>query len=175
MMAETTRLLALFDDLEPAAEGIERLHQLGLSDGQINVISGIPVMERILGRPKQHSKIPLLALVGAVGGAGLGAFFAYGTPLLFPIYVGGQGLLPVPPAIIVVTELALLGLLVFTFLGVFFESYLPAYGPLDYVPGISDGKIAVLFTCPAGEKKKFIEALTASGAGSVEPAEAQIP
>ncbi len=165
-------LLALFSDLEPAADGIDRLHRLGLDDEKITVISGVPVMERILGRPKQPSRIPLLALVGALGGAGLGVFFSYGTPALFPIYVGGQGLTPVPPAIIVITELALLGLLVFAFLGVFFESYLPAFGPLDYVPGISDGKIAVRFACPEGERKKFVDAMNAAGAESVGPAEA---
>ena len=168
-------LLALFTDLEPAAAGIDRLHQLGLGDERIKVISGVPVGEHILGRPKLHTKIPLLALIGALGGAGLGVFLSYGTPALFAVYVGGQGLNPVPPSIIVISELALLGMLVFTFLGVFFESYLPAFGPLDYVPGISDGKIAVVFACPAGEKKKFVEALTASGAESVAPAERIAP
>jgi hypothetical protein len=175
MMTETTTLLALFEEVEPAAEGIERLHGLGLADDQIHIISGVPVMERALGRPKQRSNIPLLALIGAVVGLLLGLFFSFGTPALFPVYVGGQPTLPVPPGIIVTTVLVLLSLLVFAFLGVFFESYLPAFGPLNYVPGISDGKIAVLFTCPAGERKKYVEALTASGAESVKPAEAQTP
>jgi hypothetical protein len=172
-MAEMNTLLALFEEVEPAAEGIEKLHGLGLADDQIHVLSGVPVMERALGRPRQRSHIPRLALAGAAGGFLLGLFFVYGTPLLFPVYVGGQGLLPVPPAIIVFTELALLGLLVFAFLGVFFESYLPSYGPLEYIPEISDGKIAVLFTCPTGENRKFVAALTSAGAQSVKPAEAK--
>jgi hypothetical protein len=175
MMAETTTLLALFEEVEPAAEGIQRLHKLGLADDRIQVISGVPVMARALGRPKQRSKIPLLALAGAIGGFLLGLFFAFGTPALFAVHVGGQPTLPIPPGIIVITELTLLGLLVFTFLGVFFESYLPAFGPLDYVAGVSDGKIAVLVTCQTDEKKKYVEALTASGAESVNPAEAHTP
>ncbi len=170
-MADTVTFLALFPDVDPAVEGIDRLHRLGLSDDQINVISGVPVMERALGRPKQKTKVPLLALIGAGCGFLLGLFFIYGTPLTFPINVGGQPLLPIPPGIIVTTELSLLGLLVGAFLGVFFESYLPAYGPMNYVSGISDGKIAVLFTCPDESRKKYIEAMKASGAETVEPSE----
>ncbi len=171
-MADTTVLLALFKDIDPAAQGIDRLHGLGLADDQINVISGVPVLERVLGRPKQRSRVPLLSLAGAVCGFLLGVFFAFGTPLLFPVTVGGQPLLPIPPGIIVSTELALLGLLVGAFLGVFFESYLPSYGPMIYVPEISDGQIVVLFTCPMSEKKKYVEAMTAVGAESVKSAEA---
>ncbi len=171
-MAETT-LLAVFEEVEPAAGGIDKLHSLGVADDRIHVISGVPVMERALGRPKQRSKVPLIALIGAAGGTLLGLFFSFGTPLLFPVYVGGQPELPIPPGIIVTVELALLGMLVFAFLAVFFESYLPAYGPLEYVPEISDGKIAVLFPCPAADRKKFTDAMTESGAESVRTAEAK--
>jgi len=172
-MAESITLLALFEDIEPAAAGIDRLHQLGLPDSQIFVLSGIPVMERVMGRPKQRTRIPVLALAGAVAGLLLGLFFTYGTAILEPVAVGGQPILPIPPGIIVTTVLILLGMLVFTFLGVFFESYLPFYGPMNYVPAVSDGKIAVQFTCPAEEQPRFVQALTDTGAESVELAEAK--
>jgi hypothetical protein len=172
-MPETITLLALFKDLEPAAVGIDRLHQYGLPDDQIYVLSGVPVLEQALGRPKQHTIIPLLALAGAIGGFLLGLFFTYGTSILFPITVGGQPILPIPPGIIVTAILALLGMLVFAFLGVFFESYLPSYGPMNYIPAVSDGKIAVQFTCPTEEQPKFVQAMTDTGAESVEVAEAK--
>jgi hypothetical protein len=44
---------------------------------------------------------------------------------------------------------------------------------LKYVPDLSNGKIAVLFECPAGEQDKFIQAMQALGAESVEAAEAR--
>jgi hypothetical protein len=82
-------------------------------------------------------------------------------------------LYPIPPGIIVVFEMMMLGMLVSTFLGVFLDSYFPSYRPMEYLPEISDGKIAVLFKCPAENEKKFIDAMTALGAESVTPAEAR--
>ena len=50
-MSDSTMLLAVFEEIEPAVKGIEKLHELGVSDEQMNVISGIPIKEAILGRP----------------------------------------------------------------------------------------------------------------------------
>jgi len=172
-MADTITLLALFQDVDPAAEAIERLRKLGLHDDQMNVISGIPVLERVLGRPKVWTNVPRLALGGAGLGVLLGLFLVYGTPILFAVHVGGQPLYPVPPGIIIVFEMGMLGLMASSFLGVFLDSYFPAYRPMEYVPEISDGKIAVLFKCPADEEKKFVKAMEAEGAESVQPAEAK--
>ena len=172
-MPETITLLALFQDVDPAAEAIERLRKLGVQDDQMNVISGIPVLERILGRPKQWTNVPRLALGGAAAGLLLGLFLAYGTPYLFTVHTGGQPIYPIPPGIILVFEMAMLGLMASTFLGVFLDSYFPAYRPMEYVPKISDGKIAVLFTCPAASRKEFVAAMKKLGAESVAPAKAR--
>ena len=67
-MSETRTLLALFEDVEPAAQAIEKLEALGLTHEQVNVISGVPVMEHILGRPSQWTNVPRLALGGAAAG-----------------------------------------------------------------------------------------------------------
>ena len=67
----------------------------------------------------------------------------------------------------------MLGLMGLAFLGLFVDSGFPSYTPKEYIPEISDGKIAVLFRCPAGQQKKFIDALKKSGAESVNPAEAR--
>ncbi len=50
-MSDSTTFLAVFEDIDPASEGIEKLHTLGLDDDQMNVISGIPIKGVILGRP----------------------------------------------------------------------------------------------------------------------------
>ena len=172
-MADTTTLLALFQDVNPAAEAIERLRNLGIDDDQVEVISGIPVLERVLGRPKRHTNVSRLALGGAGAGFLLGLFLAYGTPYLFNVHVGGQPLYPIPPGIILVFEMSMLGLMGTAFIGVFLESNFPAYRPLDYVPEVSDGKIAILFNCSDQDEEKFIEAMKALGAESVGPAVAR--
>ena len=60
-MADNISLLAVFPDLAPAADAIDKLRALGLSDDQMNVISGIPVTEAMLGRPHQWTNVPRLA------------------------------------------------------------------------------------------------------------------
>jgi hypothetical protein len=171
-MAETT-LLALFEDIDPAANAIEKLHELGVSDDQINVISGVPVPERMLGRPPQWTNVGRLALGGAVTGFLFGAFLNFGTPKLYTVYVGGQSIFPIPPGMILLFEMTMLFALLSTFLGVFLESYFPNYRPLEYVPEISDGKIGIFFKAPQAEQEKFMDALNQLGAESVRPAEAR--
>ena len=172
-MSDSTMLLAVFEDIEPAADGIEKLHEMGIGDDQMNVISGIPVKETILGRPSALSYVSRIALTGAILGMSLGIFFVWGTPYLFPLRVGGQPLYPVPQLFIIVFEMTMLGLMGFAFLGLFVDSGFPSYTPKEYVPEISNGKIAVLFRCPQDEQKKFADALTKLGAESVDPAEAR--
>lgn len=172
-MTDNNMLLALFDDIDPAAEGVEELRKLGIPDEDMNVISGVPIKESILGRPHQWSNVPRLALGGAVAGFLLGLFLSVGAPLLYPLNAGGQPVVPIPPSIIVLFEMTMLGLLTSTFLGVFLDSYFPSYRPMEYVPEISDGKIAILFSPEEGSSSKYVEALTRLGAVEVKPVEAQ--
>jgi len=171
-MAENISLLAIFPDLEPAADAIDKLRSLGLSDGQMNVISGVPVTEAMLGRPHQWTNVPRLAMGGATGGFLVGLFLIC-TPILYFVPVGGQPQIPGPPSIVVLFELTMLGMLISTFVGVFLDSGFPSYRPMEYVPEISDGKIAVFFFCPEDSQEKFTDAMTALGAEKVEVAEAQ--
>jgi hypothetical protein len=170
-MAESVTLLALFDDIEPASKGIAKLKALGVADGAMNVVSGLPFPSRVLGRPGALTYVSKIALLGAILGAGLGIFLLYGTAFLYPLYVGGQPIYPVPMGFIAVFETAMLGLMSFAFLGLFVDSGFPTFTPKDYVPEISDGKIAVFFECEGSDQSRFVESLTSVGAESVQVAE----
>ncbi len=172
-MSDSTMLLAVFEDLEPAANGIEKLHELGIPDDELTIISGIPVKNTILGRPSVITFVSQIAFVGALMGMALGLFLIYGTPYLFPLLVGGQPIYPVPQGIIITFEMTMLGLMGFAFIGMFVDSGFPSYAPKEYVPEISDGKIAVFFHCNEADKKKFTDALVKAGAEEVKPAEAR--
>lgn len=174
-MADNVNLLAVFSDLGPAADAIDKLRTLGLSDDHMNVISGVPVTEAMLGRPNAWSNVPRIAFGGAVLGMCAGIFLAYITPYWYPypIQVSTQAYVPGPPSVVVMFELTMLGMLLSTFLGVFLDSFFPNYRPMEYVKEISDGKIAVFFTCPTESKDKFTKAMTALGAEKVEAAEAE--
>ena len=168
-------LLAVFPDLEPAADAIDHLRTLGISDDQMNVISGIPVTEAMLGRPNQWTNVPRLAGGGAVLGFLGAVFLMYGVPYLYPypIQVSTQAVIPGPPTVVVLFEITMLGMLLSTFLGVFLDSYFPNYRPMEYVKEVSDGKIAVFFICPEESREKFTKAMTALGAEKVEVAEGE--
>lgn len=172
-MSEPTTLLALFEDIDPAAEAIEKLRELGLPDDQMNVISGVPIPTRVLGRPRVKTNVPRIAMSGAILGILVGVFLIYGIPYLYPLHVGGQPLFPIPPGLIVTFEMTMLGLMGFSFIGLFVDSGFPSYTPKEYTPEISDGRIAILFSCPSEDQKKFVDILTKAGAKSVNPAEAR--
>jgi Protein of unknown function (DUF3341) len=172
-MADSTMLLAVFEDFEPAANGIEKLHELGIRDEEMNVISGVPIKGTILGRPLARTSVAKIGFAGALLGMLFGIFLVYGTPYLFPLIVGGQPIYPVPQGFIITFEMTMLGLMGFSFLGMFVDSGFPSYTPKEYIPEVSDGRIAVLFHCPSQDQKKFVDALTKVGAESVSPAEAR--
>ena len=172
-MSDAKSLLAVFADLDPAADAIEQLRALGVHDDCMNVISGIPVTEAMLGRPSQWTNVPRLAMGGAILGFLTGCFLAFLSPTMYEIQVGSQPFVAGPPSVVVLFELTMLGMLLSTFLGVFLDSTFPSYRPMKYVTEVSDGKIAILIECPQEDEKKITDAMKKLGAESVQPAEAQ--
>ena len=171
-MTDTT-LLALFEDLDPAANAIEKLQEMGVTDENINVISGVPIAHKILGRPHPHTNVSRLSLGGAIAGFAFGFFLNYITPYMYNVPVGGQYITPIPPGMILLFEMTMLFALLATFLGVFLDSYFPNYRPMEYVGEISDGKIGVFFKVAEGDQTKITDALSTLGAESIKPVEAQ--
>lgn len=171
-MSEVT-LLAVFGDIDPAADAIEKLHEIGIQDENINVISGVPVAHKMLGRPHPHTNVSRLSMGGAIVGFFLGVFLNFGTPNLYTILVGGQYVTPIPPGLIIIFEMTMLLALLATFLGVFLDSYFPNYRPMEYVAEVSDGKIAVFFKCSSDDQKKITDTMEKLGAESIKTAEAQ--
>lgn len=172
-MTDEKSILAVFSDIDPAADAIEQLRLMGVHDDCMNVISGIPVTEAMLGRPSQWTNVPRLAMGGAAAGFALGLFLSFIAPNMYTISVGGQPFTPVPPAVIVIFEMTMLGMLLSTFLGVFLDSFFPSYRPMKYVAEISDGKIAILIECPPPDEQKITDVLKKLGAESVQFTEAQ--
>jgi len=165
-------LLAVFSEIDPAADAIESLHELGVDDGNINVISGVPIAHKMLGRPHPPTNVSRLSMGGAIVGFFFGLFLNFGTPNLYKVLVGGQYVTPIPPGLIIVFEMTMLFALLSTFLGVFLDSYFPNYRPMEYVAEVSDGKIAIFFKCPEDAQNKITDALKKLGADSIKPAEA---
>ena len=151
-MDEQVTLLALFREITPVADVLDELRRHQIDERDITVISGAPYPLQVLGRPMVWERLPLIAISGAIVGFLVGIFLNVGTPLLYSIHVGGQPLVPIPPSAIITYEFTMMGLLVSTFLGVLWESVFPSYGPKQYHPKISDGRIAILFRCTPQEQ-----------------------
>jgi hypothetical protein len=174
-MTEKIKLLAHFEDIDLAANGVDALDNMGITNQDIEVVSGAPISPAMLGRRHVHTNVPRYALGGAILGGFVGIFLAFVTPNLYKVYVGGKPLAPGGPSIIIMFEMIMLFMLISTFLGVFFESRFPSYEKKEYVPAISDGKIALMFEVEQSNQIKFEQALQAAGADYVRIVERQQP
>lgn len=170
-MSEMKTFLAVFDDIDPAVNAMDKLREHDVKDDQMNVISGIPITEHILGRPHVWTNVPRLALGGAVGGLMLAFFLAAGITYLYPLKIGRQGLVNGAPTMVLIFEMTMLGLLASTFIGVFLDSAFPSYRPKEYVTDVSDGKIAILYSIPEEREAEIKDLLSSLGAESIAPAE----
>jgi Alternative complex III, ActD subunit len=170
-MSDQITLIALFSEIDPAVNAIDKLREMGITDQNLEVISGIPISHKIMGRPLVKTFIPKLALGGAIVGLLTAAFLMFGTPYLFELNVGGQPLYPLPPFYVAAFELSMLGLMGTAFIGLFLAGKFPTFEPKIYVPEISDGKIGLAFTCHEENQEKFEEAMTSVGAEKVRGVE----
>jgi len=170
-VSETKTFLAVFDDIDPAVDAMDRLREHGVKDDDMNVISGVPLSEHILGRPHVWTNVPRLALGGAVLGMLFGIFLAAGITNLYPLKIGRQGLVNGAPTVVLLFEMTMLGLLASTFIGVFLDSAFPSYKPKEYIADVSDGKIAILYSIPEEQEAEINDVLNSSGAQSISPAE----
>lgn len=173
---EPRMFVAVFDDVERVPAALDALRQVGITDDFIQVQTGVPYASSILGRPRVWSAVPKYGLTGAVIGFGLGLFFTHGTAWLYPLRVGGMPLYSVPPSLVLLFELTMLGLLVSSFIGVLVESLLPPVGkpPVGnraYHPAVSDSAIAIFFQTSRVLADEALQALRGVGAHEVTEVE----
>jgi mono/diheme cytochrome c family protein len=137
-------LLGLFPEVALAAEAIEGLHDMGIPDGHISVMSGMPYQSEMLGRPRVRTKMSLISLGGAILGVLIALFLTAGIFLLYPLVQGGQPIVPIPPSLIVTFEATMLGTMWVTFLGFVVLNRLPVFGRPAYNTRITADDIGVL-------------------------------
>ncbi|NPA90459.1 MAG: DUF3341 domain-containing protein [Chloroflexi bacterium] len=163
------RYLALFEDVEHAVEALGELRALGVPEEDLSVISGIPVAEAIMGRPKVANLMARWALPGALLGLAAGVFFTIGTPLMYPIQVGGQPIVSLPPSMVIIYEFTMLGVILATLIGLLAQAELPRWREKVYHPAISHGAIGILFRCDESCFDQVRERLRGLGAFELIP------
>jgi len=141
-------LMALFHESTDTAEVIDELHNLGIPDNQIVVITGVPYPEGALGRSREWLTLPYIVLTGAIAGMLFGLFLAVITPHLYRLDVGGHPPVGFPPAAVIIFIFTMMATIVSTFLGVLWEMNFPRFGPAPYNKLVTDGHLAVILDTP---------------------------
>jgi mono/diheme cytochrome c family protein len=137
-------VLGLFKEPAPVATAIEELRLLNVPEQDITVMSGIPYEPQMLGRPPIRGRLTWLTLRGAVLALITGLMLTVGTYLLYPLFQGGQPLVPLPPSLIILFEITMLGVMWAAFFGFVVLNRFPVFGRPAYDPRITAGEIGLL-------------------------------
>ena len=134
-------LLGLFREVDEAVNAADNLKDQGVTEFQ--VLSGSPYPEGTFGEPPSPHKLYVFPLIGAALGLSVALLLTAGTQLAYPLVTGGKPILALPPMFIVSYEGTMLGAVLFTILGVIFESRLPRMGTGLYDARITEGYIGI--------------------------------
>jgi mono/diheme cytochrome c family protein len=166
-MAEI-QLLGLYYDVTQAADGIQALREQGVPDDQMEVMSGFPYNAEMLGRPKRKSRLGYISLGGAILGVLTALVLSAGLFLLYPLIQGGQPIVPIPPTLIVIFEVTMLGTMWSSFFGLLATNRHPRFREEIYDKRITEGSIGVAVEVADLMGDKAALALTDSGAYEVK-------
>lgn len=142
------QLLGVFRDPNAVADAVSRLRSAGFGDHHFEVLSGTPYPEGSFGERLATHKLFIFPLIGALCGFSVGLLITAGTQLSYPLVQGGKPLLAIPPMLIIMYEGTMLGAILFTVIGLIFESRLPRLGVGVYDPRITQGHIGVAVAVP---------------------------
>lgn len=165
MARNRAAILGLFQDPNAAAEAISGLRNAGFPDRDVEIMTDTPYPEGTFGeRPEPH-RLYVFPFVGAFCGFAVGLLLTAGTQLSYPLVTGGKPILSVPPMVIIMYEGTMLGALIFTVIGILFESRLPRLGGVGlYDPRITEGYIGIHVSGPTERLGAAEEVLRRAGA-----------
>ncbi len=138
----TNIALGLFNEPRSALAAAGKLKGAGFATPEL--MSPVPVegVEEVLGEKK--SVIKHFTFFGALIGGISGFVLAAGTAVLYPHPTGGRPIITLPPYLIITYEMTILFGIVFTVLGFFISSRLPAIRNRVYAPETAVDKFAVM-------------------------------
>ena len=139
-------VIGLFTDENVAADALDALKADGYITSEYEVMTGVPYPEGTFGEAEPVHKLFRWPLIGAACGFIIGIILTAGTQLAYPVVTGGKPILGIPPMLIIIYEGTMLGAIIFTVLGVIFESRLPRLFMGAYDTRITEGYIGVAVT-----------------------------
>lgn len=150
-MLDRKSIIGLFTEEDPAADCLDALKAAGFRQNEYEVLTGTPYPEGTFGESEPIHKLYRFPLIGAACGFIVGLLLTVGTQLSYPLVTGGKPILSIPPMAIVMYEGTMLGAIIFTVIGIIFESRLPRLFMGAYDTRITEGYIGIAVTTD-GEK-----------------------
>lgn len=164
-------LMGLFKEATKAADAIDELHENGVSEKAIEVMTGVPFPEQSLGFHREWLRLPYIVLAGAIGGFLFGTFLSVVTPILYPLSLGGRSVVTGPPAAIIIYVFTMMATIVSTFLGVLWEMGFPSFERKHYHKLTTSGNIAIAIECLEEQEEKFADIMKSHGGDHVHRSE----
>lgn len=160
-------LLGLFRDADSVANALDALRAAGFAGADLKVLTDTPYPPGAFGEEPERHRLYVFPFVGAACGFSVGLLLTIGTQLAYPMVTGGKPILSIPPMINVMYEGTMLGAILFTVLGILFESRLPDLSAAPYDRRITEGYLGVLVTRADGRASAAEQALRQAGAVDV--------
>ncbi len=152
------QMLGLFKQAEEAAEATEALQQAGYTNQQFELLTDHPYPEGAFGERVTKHRLYVYPFIGALLGFSVALLLTAATQAAYPLVTGGKPILSIPPMIIIAYEGTMLGAILFTVLGIFFESRLPNVRAGIYDRRITEGYVGITLDC-ATERVNSVDQL----------------
>ena len=157
-------VLGLYTEEDSAADALDNLRDAGFEEGEYELLTGTPYPEGTFGEAEPDHHLFRWPLIGAACGFTGGLIITAGTQMAYPLITGGKPILSIPPMAIIMYEGPMLGAIIFTIIGIIFESRLPRLFMGAYSEKITEGHIGVTVTTEEGRTGVAEEALKKAGA-----------
>ena len=155
------------EDPNYAAESGASLNRANISENDYDFLTDAPYPEGAFGERHESHRLYVFPFVGALIGITAGIILTTMTQLAYPLTQGGKPILSLPPMAIVTYETTMLGAIIFTVLGIIFESRLPKTKLGLYDTRITEGYIGVLVNVEEEQLNEVSGILTQAGAVDV--------
>ncbi|MQG75292.1 MAG: DUF3341 domain-containing protein [SAR202 cluster bacterium] len=156
-------VLGLYTEEDSAADALDNLRDAGFEEGEYELLTGTPYPEGTFGEAEPEHHLFRWPLIGAACGFTGGLIITAGTQMAYPLITGGKPILSIPPMAIIMYEGTMLGAIIFTIIGILFESRLPRLFMGAYSEKITEGHIGVTVTTEEGRTEVAEEALKKAG------------
>jgi len=146
-------VLGLFSTSDEAVEAADKLKANGVEE--FEVLTDTPYPDGAFGEPESRHRLYVFPMIGAALGLSVALLLTAGTQLAYPLVTGGKPIMAIPAMFIISYEGTMLGAILFTILGVLFESRLPGLGKGVYDGRITEGYIGLVVKVPENRSEEI--------------------